>query len=127
MAKALAKEVAPFNIRVLTVIIGGFNTNLGNSAAFGKTPLPDDYKGSVAEQMMKVIAAGTFPIKGDKDKAMKGFYQVVVGEGPGEGLEAERFLPLGTDMTARVKGVRDDLDHSLQVFPEITNNLNIDE
>ncbi|KAK7751751.1 hypothetical protein SLS62_006236 [Diatrype stigma] len=127
ITKALAKEVAPFNVRTLTVILGVFNTNLGNAGEFGKAPLPDDYKGSAAEQMMQVIASGKFPFKGDKDKAMKAVYEVVVGEGAGRGREAEGLLPLGSDMTVRVKGVRDALDHSLEVFGEVTNNMNIDE
>lgn len=127
ITKALAKEVAPFNVTTLTVILGVFNTNLGNSGEFGKAPLPDDYKGSTTEQMMQVIASGKFPFKGDKDKAMKAVYDVVVGDGSGKGHEAEGLLPLGSDMTVRVKGVRDDLNHSLEVFGEITNNVNIDE
>ena len=127
MAKALAKEVAPFNIRVLTVVLGVFNTNLGGSAVFGKTPLPGDYKGSAAERLMQLVESGTLPIRGDKDKAMEAFYRIVVGEREGEVLEAERLIPLGSDMTARVKGVRDDLDHSLRVFENITNNVSTSE
>ena len=37
---------------------------------------------------------------------MKAVYEVVVGEGAGVGREAERFLPLGTDMTAWVQRFR---------------------
>lgn len=34
------------------------------------------------------------------------YYAVVVEEGAGVGREAERLLPLGTDMTARTKLVQ---------------------
>ena len=113
---------------MLTVILGVFDTNLGPSAAFGTVPLPDDYEGSAAEQVMHWARTDTFPLKkGDKDKAMQALYQVVVGEGVGRGLEAERILPLGGDMTARVQGVRDDLDRSLRVFSSITNAVSVDE
>jgi hypothetical protein len=44
--------VAPFNIRTLTVVLGTFNTNMGNAAVFGK-----NYKGSVAEQMIQFISS----------------------------------------------------------------------
>lgn len=127
LTKVLAKEVASFNIRALTVVLGTFNTNMGNAAVLGKNPLPDDYKGSVAEQMIQFISSGKIVPNGDKDKAMKAVYEVVVGEGAGAGHEAERFLPLGTDMTARVKMVQDYLAHGLEVFGDVTNNVNIDK
>ena len=126
LTKVLAKEVAPFNIRALTVVLGTFNTNMGNAAVLSKNPLPDDYKGSVAEQMIQFISSGKIVPNGDKDKAMKAVYEVVVGEGAGAGREAERFLPLGTDMTVRVKMVQEYLAHGLEVFADVTNNVNID-
>ncbi|KAL8831911.1 MAG: hypothetical protein Q9191_000590 [Dirinaria sp. TL-2023a] len=126
VTKVLAKEVAPFNIRALTVVLGTFNTNMAPSAIYSKNPWPDDYKGSVADQMVQYIASGKIPINGDKDKAMKAVYEIVIGEGVGAGREAERFLPLGTDMTARVKMVQDYLAHALEVFEHVTNNVNID-
>lgn len=100
---------------------------MGSPAVFGKNPLPDGYKGSVAEEMIGFISSGKIVPNGDKDKAMKAVYEVVVGEGAGAGREAERFLPLGSDMTPRVKGVQDYLAHSLEVFGDVTNNVNVDK
>lgn len=125
--RVLAKEVAQFNIRVLTVVLGTFNTNFGHAASFRKVPLPDDYKGSVAEQMIQYLSSGKGKPNGDKDKAMQAVYDVVGGEGAGVGHEAERFLPLGTDMTTRVKMVQDYLSHALEVFGDITNSVSIDK
>ncbi|MCJ1401321.1 hypothetical protein MMC11_004533 [Xylographa trunciseda] len=125
--KVLAKEVAPFNIRALTVGLGAFNTNMTSVVGFGKNPVPDDYRGSVTEQMILVLKSGKLPIYGDKEKAVKAVYEVVVGEGVGVGREDERFLPLGSDMTARVKVVQDYLAHSLEVFGDVANNVNIDK
>ncbi|KAG8530511.1 uncharacterized protein KY384_005014 [Bacidia gigantensis] len=127
LTKVLAKEIAPFNIRTLTVGLGAFNTNMGSAAGMPKNPLPEDYQGSVAEQTMQSITSGKMPWLGDKDKAMKAVYDVVVGEGAGAGHEAERFLPLGTDMFARVTTVRDYLSHAQEVFGDITNNVGIDK
>lgn len=127
MSKVLAKEVAPFGIRILSVTLGTFNTEFGNATIVGKTPLPDDYKGSVAEQMIQFMSSGKFQANGDKDKAMKALYEVVVGEGVGKGHEAETFLPLGQDMTVRVKGVRDYLGHALEVFGEVCNSVALDK
>ena len=127
LTKVLTKEIAPFNIRALTVGLGTFNTSMGNAALLTKNELPEDYKGSVAEQTMQAITSGKMPWLGDKDKAMKAVYEVVVGEGAGAGHEAERYLPLGTDMFARVTTVRDYLSHSQEVFSHITNNVSLDK
>lgn len=127
LTKVLAKEVAPYNIRALTVVLGTFNTNMGNAAGVGENSLPDDYKKSVAEQMIQCISSGKIVPNGDKDKAMKAVYEVVVGEGAGAGREAERFLPLGSDMTARVKSVQEYRAHGLEVFGDVTNNVNIEK
>lgn len=100
---------------------------MGNAAGLGKNPLPDDYKGSVAEQMIQFISSGKLVPNGDKDKAMKAVYEVVVGEGAGFGREAERFLPLGSDMTARVKTLQEYLAQGLEVFGNVTENVQIDK
>ncbi|AEO60336.1 hypothetical protein MYCTH_2309487 [Thermothelomyces thermophilus ATCC 42464] len=123
LSRVMAKEVAPFNIRVLTVQLGTFNTNMGNATILGKNPLPEDYKGSIADQMMQFMASGKFQGNGDKDKAVKAVYEVVVGEGVGAGREAERLLPLGRDLAARIKTVQDYYAHAIEVFGDICNNV----
>lgn len=127
MTRVLAKEVAAFNIRALTVVLGTYNTNFGRAAGFGTSPRPDDYVGSVAEQMIQYLQSGNGKPNGDKDKAMKAVYEVVVGEGAGTGREAERFLPLGTDMTTRVKVVQDYLSHGLDTFEDVTDSVKIED
>ena len=126
MSKVLAKEVAPFNVRVLIVSLGGFNTNMGNAIVLGKNPMPEDYMGSVADKKMEMLVGGKFAPDGDKDKAMKAVYEVVMGVGVGAGKESERFLPLGRDLAARVKLVQDQYAHSLEVFGDVCNNVYID-
>ncbi|KAI1827279.1 NAD(P)-binding protein [Xylaria intraflava] len=123
--KVLAKEVAPFNIRVLTVLLGTFNTNMLNAYTFGEAPLPGEYKDTVAGQIMDYIGSGKIIPNGDKDKAMKAVYQLIVGEGFGAGKEKEKFLPLGSDMTARMTLVQDQLAHAKEVFGEVTNGVNV--
>ncbi|KAM0249833.1 hypothetical protein ACHAQJ_008901 [Trichoderma viride] len=127
MSKALAKEVEAFNIRVLTVLLGTFNTSMGNAAILGQNPPPQDYKGSMSERLMDMISTGKFAPNGDKDKAMKAVYEVVVGEGIGKNREAERALPLGRDLAARVQIVQDYLSHSMEVFGSICNNVYLEE
>ncbi|KOC07851.1 short-chain oxidoreductase [Aspergillus flavus] len=127
LTKILAKEVAPFNIRTLTVVLGTFNTNMLNSVVLGKTPLPDDYKGTFTEQVQGLLLNGKIKPNGDKDKAMHALYQVVVGEGVGEGHQEEKLLPLGSDMTPRLKGAQDYLGHALEVFGSVTNSVDVDK
>lgn len=123
MTKVLAKEVGPFNIRVLTVVLGTFNTNMGNAVVLGKNPIPADYNGSVAAQMLDIMSSGKFTPDGDKDKAMKVVYEVVVGEGVGEGRESEKFLPLGRDITPRLVLIQGQMAHGIEVFGEVCNNV----
>ena len=73
------------------------------------------------------IQNGKMPWNGDKDKAMKAVYEVVTGTGVGVGREGDDFLPLGSDMTARVQTVQDYLQHGLDVFGEVANSVDIDK
>lgn len=126
MSKVLAKEVAEFNVRVLIVSLGAFNTNMGNALTVGKNPMPEDYKGSVADKTIELLTSGKWEPDGDKEKAVKAIYDVVMGEGVGAGREGERFLPLGRDIAARVKQVQDQFAHSMEVFGDVCNNVHRD-
>lgn len=107
----------------MTVILGTFNTNFGSAASFGDIPLPSDYKGSFAETMIAAISSGQVPANGDKDKATKALYEIVMGEGLGVGRESETFVFLGPDMSARVKTLQDSLGRSLGVFSNVANGV----
>ncbi|KAL4867452.1 hypothetical protein BDV12DRAFT_171232 [Aspergillus spectabilis] len=124
--KILAKEVAPFHIRTLTVILGTYNTNMLNTVVLGKTPLPEDYTGTFTKQVQGLLVDKKIKLNGDKDKAMQAVYQVVVGEGVGEGHGTEKLLPLGSDMTPRLKGVQDYFGHALEVFGSVTNSVDVE-
>lgn len=125
--RILAKEVAGWNIRTLTVILGTFNTNMPNAVVLGETPLPEDFKGTFTEQVQQLLLAGKVKPNGDKDKAMKAVYEVVVGEGVGEGKAAEKVLPLGSDITPRLKGLADNANKVIEVFGSVTDNVGIDQ
>lgn len=127
MARVLAKEAKPFNIRVLSVCVGSLNTNISNSAVGSKNPLPEGYEGSAVDQLIRVILGGKFQVDGDKDKAAKAIYKVVVGEGVGAGREAETLLPLGRDVFPMVLLTRDSFNHIADVFGDVCNNISIDK
>ncbi|KAJ5094520.1 Short-chain dehydrogenase/reductase SDR [Penicillium angulare] len=125
--RVLAKEVSSFNIRPLTVWLGTLNTNIGNASPILPGPIPNDYRGSAAEQMMEAIKGRKFAGNGDKEKAAKAIYEVVVGKGAGAGREGERFLPLGSDMVSRVALIRDQSDHALQVFGDTAGSIAVEQ
>jgi NAD(P)-dependent dehydrogenase (short-subunit alcohol dehydrogenase family) len=119
----LAKEVAPFNVRLLTVNLGTFDTNMVNAIQRSETPLDPDYKDSMADKIMQALTTENYVPDGDHKKAVKAMYEVIVSEGIGEGREAERFLPLGRDVAARIRHVVDQWNHTLDVFGPVTNNV----
>ncbi|KAI0517960.1 hypothetical protein F5B22DRAFT_86029 [Xylaria bambusicola] len=123
IARVLAKEVEPFNIRVITVLLGSFNTNMPNAYMHGKSPVPEAYKGTEAGRFLDILDSGNIVPRGDKDKAMKALYQLVVGEGFGAGKEKETFLPLGIEMLARITKTQEYLAHSKEIFGEITASV----
>ncbi|KAH8646089.1 putative short-chain oxidoreductase [Xylariales sp. PMI_506] len=128
VTRVLAKEVAPFNIRTLTAVLGTFDTNMLNKVQLGKAALPSDYNETIVEKVITALSNKSLQPNGSKEKAMKALYEVIVAEGEaGTGKEAEKFLPLGTDMTARVKVVQQYLQHSLDVFGFVTNNVGLDK
>ncbi|KAJ9150446.1 NAD(P)-binding protein [Pleurostoma richardsiae] len=127
LSRVLAKEVASFNIRILTVVLGVFNTNMMNTATMGKMSIDDDYRGSVADETMKSMASSAISPDGDKVKAAKAICDVVLGECVGAGHEGEPVLPLGRDMVARFKLARDKLDHALRVFEGVATSVYIEK
>ncbi|KAK5625993.1 hypothetical protein RRF57_001709 [Xylaria bambusicola] len=122
-SRVLAKEVAPFNIRVITVLLGSFNTNMPNAYVLGKNPFPEAYKSTEAGQFLDILHSGNIVPRGDKDKAMKALYQLIVGEGFGAGKEKETFLPLGIEMIGRITKTQDYLAHAKEVFGQITESV----
>ena len=100
---------------------------MATSTNGGQEPLAKDYEGTRADQTLKAMSGNTFTPDGDHLKAAKVIYEVTVGEGVGEGKVGEMFLPLGKEMGARVKLVRDRLDHCLEVFGDIANNVSVDK
>jgi hypothetical protein len=111
----------------LTVYLGTFNTNIANASPFAQAPLPDDYKGSLSDQMMETIKRGKFVADGDKDKAAMAIFEVVVGEGVGAGREDEQFLLLDREVIRRAGSIRDQFAHALDVFADIAGNVYVEQ
>ncbi|ROW16228.1 hypothetical protein VPNG_01976 [Cytospora leucostoma] len=123
VTKTIAREVAEFNVRTLTVLLGAFSTPMVTNAAAGKESIAKDYEGKLAGKVLELMHGGKFVADGDALKGAKAVYEVVMGEGVGAGKVGEPFLPLGRDMEARVKLVRDRLDHCWEAFGDIATNV----
>ena len=119
----MGEEISPFNIRSLNLILGGFDTQFiynGIPAA----SLPDDYKGSQVDQIMNF--SGNFVPKNSTEKAVRVIYEMVLGEGVGEGKEKERVMPLGSDMNKAWDIVIDRYVHARDVFQNISESIRRD-
>ncbi|KAH0429606.1 short chain oxidoreductase [Colletotrichum camelliae] len=130
VSKVLAKEMAPFGVRVLTVALGSFDTNMGPSVKLASRPTPADYEGSALEKVYQVMAASApdgFPADGDHLKASQVIYEVITGTGIGEGKEGERMLPLGRDMAKRVDDVVVGHQRTMEVFRDVCDNVYLEE
>ncbi|KAI0517043.1 hypothetical protein F5B22DRAFT_606012 [Xylaria bambusicola] len=127
MSKVLHKELEPFNVRVLLVYLGTFNTNMPYSVKPISTPLPSDYEGTQTEKLFHMLSKGDFAAPGDHVKACQAIYDVVMNEGFAKGLGNEIMLPLGRDLAGTVKRTQDRLAHMMDVFGDICHNVNLDD
>ncbi|KAK8031549.1 hypothetical protein PG990_001283 [Apiospora arundinis] len=126
ISKTLAKEVAEFGIRVLQVYLGSFNTPMGRSTRMVEKPLDAEYENSLVGKTIDVFQQGQFQPKGDHKKAVRAIYDVVVGEGAGAGLGKEVQMMLGKDCAVRAIEVRDGLNHMMETFGRVCNNVDVD-
>ncbi|KAK5625203.1 hypothetical protein RRF57_000919 [Xylaria bambusicola] len=123
----LHKELEPFNVRVLLVYLGTFNTNMPYSVKPISAPLPSDYVGTQTEKLFHMLSTGDFAAPGDHRKACQAIYDVVMDEGFAKGMGNEMMLPLGRDLAGTVKRTQGRLEHMMDVFGEICHNVNLDD
>ncbi|KAI8712543.1 hypothetical protein NCS52_01352700 [Fusarium sp. LHS14.1] len=126
LTRILVREVAPFNIRTLTVQLGGFDTNFTNALRLSSVPFPQDYLGGRTDQVAHSLLGSNYKADGDHRKASQAIYEVAMGEGRGEGKEGERVMPLGRDMLLLMDNVFKDMQHQIETFRDIGNNVYID-
>lgn len=113
--KVLSKEVAAFNIKTVTVIQGTSNTNFSKASVWSDQPLPEAYKGSMAETLLGVVKSGAVPANSDPDKAMKAVFDVSMADDTTQ----HRIVPVGPDMVKRLEGLRQSVDESLDKFRDV--------
>lgn len=125
--RVLGKELANFNIRTLTVQLGAFATSFASAVTTAKTPMPEDYRGTMADTILSSMGSGTFKLDGDHVKATQVLYEMVTGEGFGAGKEDERVMVLGRDMWPMVEGVDRKWKHMMEVFKDVAHNVYVED
>ncbi|KAJ9149260.1 Retinol dehydrogenase 8 [Pleurostoma richardsiae] len=127
VSKVMSDELADFGVRVLIVQLGGFNTNMPNVIRGVEKPLDEDYKGKTLDLILQALQSGKFEIDGDPHKAAKIIYEVIVGEGIGEGKEKELILPLGKEAAQRAKKTIETWTHVMEVFGDVCTSVSVDK
>ncbi|KAI8626199.1 hypothetical protein F5Y19DRAFT_229708 [Xylariaceae sp. FL1651] len=127
VSKVLHKEMKDFNVRVLLVYLGGFNTPMINAVQAISAPLDPDYEDTITGKTFKMLCGKDFELGGDHLKACQAIYDVVMDEGFAKGLGDEIMLPLGTDLADTVRKSQDRLEHMMDVFGDICNNVKVDK
>ena len=121
-SKVLAKEVAEFNVRVLIVQLGSFNTSMPSASR--RSEFDAEYSGTMVDKITSMVSVdGTLKAVNDKVKGARAIYEVIVGEGVGKGLESEFLFPLGQDTLVRIGEVQNRLQHSVEVFGNVSNDV----
>lgn len=106
MSQALAKEVAQFNFRILTVQPGAFTTNMMNAVMLNSQGISRHYKESKVGKFIGLFHAGNgpkFEAGGDVEKGCQAIFDVVTGTGKGVGKEKYLRLPLSVDCAERTR------------------------
>ncbi|KAI1259671.1 NAD(P)-binding protein [Xylariaceae sp. FL1019] len=127
VSRVLHKELADFDVRVLLVYLGSFNTPMIVSNTLVEAPLDSDYEGTTTGLVYNIIGKGTAKMPGDHVKACQAIYDVAMNKGWAKGLGNEIMLPLGVDMGVRVRETQDRLEHMMDVFGHICNSVNADD
>ncbi|KAH6880703.1 hypothetical protein B0T10DRAFT_581248 [Thelonectria olida] len=127
LTRVMSREVAPFNIRTLTVQLGGFDTNFTNALSLSSVPFPDDYIGGMTDKTARSLLGSNFKPDGDHRKAARVIFEVATGEGVGQGKENEKVIHLGRDMCLLMDRVAEDIRHQIETFGEIGSNVYIEQ
>lgn len=130
MSQALAKEVAPFNIRVLIVQPGAFTTNMMNAVVLNSKGVSPHYKTGEVGKFISLFSGSEgskFEAGGDVEKACQAIFDVVTGTGKGVGMEKYLRLPLSVDCAERTRGQILSLQETHDVFRPIWESTGHDD
>lgn len=120
MSEGLAKEIAPFGIRVLIVQPGAFTTNMINAVRLTQKPLSDVYRNTqVAEFVGAFGENATFTAPNNVEKGCQAIFEVVTGTGRGADKENYIRMPLSKDCARETREHIKILEEGYDVFRDI--------
>ena len=126
MSESLARELKPFNIRVLIVEPGQFRTQFLSSFATPAAGLREEYAGTPVEATLQAFKDHHGTQQGDPAKAALRIYEVVTGTGMGEGTVDLQRVILGPDCYARFQSKTNTLKENLDRMKEIAHSTSFD-
>ncbi|KAJ5531713.1 hypothetical protein N7527_005106 [Penicillium freii] len=122
MSESLAKELAPFNIRVLVVEPGSLRTNFWSAYVEPAAGMNKDYTGTPLEHVLQAFKSNTGAQPGDAVKCAKRVLEVVDDTGMGAGKGDLFRLPLGSDCYARFQTKIEKLKDNLLQAKDIAHS-----
>ncbi|KAK8032305.1 hypothetical protein PG990_002039 [Apiospora arundinis] len=93
--KTFAVEVKDFNVRMLNVNPGTFDTGMTHQLQYQAAEVDPAYNEVNTGKMLALMKSGQGDLRGDVAKGVQAMYDVIMGVGPGEGHLNEKHLPLG--------------------------------
>lgn len=123
LMRVLAREMEPFNVRTLDVLLGAFDTSFADDLTVTSTPFPDDYRDHNTQRFIDVARTGRWDPDGDHKKAARVLYDMILGEGVGAGKEKETTMVLGRDMWRSIEDVDRKTRHMMETFEEVCNDV----
>ena len=126
--ETLSAELAQFNIRVLVVSPGTFDTSPRLAVHTPALPI-EDYDAAREELRKRLAMRPRIPNMGDPTKGMDALVDVVRGEGKAEGRggEVPRWLFLGSDSIAAAEGRAEALRGVAEGWREVGTGLGRDD
>jgi hypothetical protein len=124
MSESLARELAPFNIRVLVVEPGSLRTNFWTAYVEPAAGMNKDYAGTPLEHVLQKFKSNEGAQPGDAVKCAQRILEVVDGTGMGAGKGDLFRLPLGLDCYDRFQNKINNLQDNLLQAKDIAHSTN---
>ncbi|KAJ5295688.1 hypothetical protein N7508_010509 [Penicillium antarcticum] len=121
MSESLARELAPFNIRVLVVEPGSLRTNFWTAYLEPAAGVNKGYAGTPLEHVLQAFKSNKVQ-PGDAVKCAQRILEVVDGTGMGAGKGDLFRLPLGSDCYDRVQNKIKKLQDNLLEAKDIAHS-----